>query len=145
MERYCEYDSFLELKKYLHELPNQIIGVAAAVCETGEPYVEFQESALARPNDVEVIERKVAARMSRKLFDYIGKRSGRIYWRIPFEFDIAPTDVVVRYDENGPDKDAITDRKCVMDRNWRNVTAYCRLYRATMVAPEPIQTTAIAA
>lgn len=130
------YESFAELKKYLGSLANQTFGLPASICETGEPYVEFQESALARPDDIECIERRVAERMSRRLGGYLDTRHGRIYWRFPFESDIDTVAVVARYDDNGPDRDPITDRKCVMDKNWRNVACYCRLYRATFMTQE---------
>ena len=138
MRVFVDFDNFSGLKKWLAELPNQTVGDPTAICETGEPYIEFQESALARPGDVEVIEREVARRMGRRLGEYLDPRKGRIYWRIPFESDIDQTNVVVRYDENGPDLDPVLDRKCVMDKNWRRITAYCRLYRANFRAMEPM-------
>jgi hypothetical protein len=124
-------NDFASLKAHLAQWPDQAIGLASAVCEAGEKYVEFFEVALARPDDVEVIERLVAQRMSERLRDYLSPRHGRIYWRIPFESEISEWSVVSRYDENGPDRDELTDRKCVKDKNWRRVACYCRLYRAT--------------
>lgn len=126
-----EVVGFADLKDRLAGLENQTIGVAGAVCETGEEYVQFQEYALSRPDDVAVIERIVARRMARRLLDYLGARGGRIYWRIPFEAEISPYAVVIRFDENGADTDAVSDRRCVLDRNWRRVASYCRVYRAT--------------
>lgn len=126
------HSSFGELKTYLAGLSNQVVGAAASVCETGEPYVEFFEVGLARPADVEIIERLVAGRMGVHLQEYLGGRSGRIYWRIPFESEVTEYPIVARYDDNGPDRDVVTDRKCVFDRNWRRVACYCRLYRASL-------------
>ena len=131
-----KFYGFIELKKALEDLPNQVVGKPFSICEAGELYVEFLESALARPDDVEVIERNVVSLMARRLFDYLAGRSGRIYWRIPFEYEIAHHSEVVRYDENGPDTDIFTDRRCVLDNNWRRVACYARLYRATHYVPE---------
>lgn len=125
-----EFDTFGELALYLSNLPNQTKGQPAAVCETGEPYVEFYESALARPDDIGVIERIVDLRMTRSLNDYMRYRRGRIYWRSPFEHEVCVAPVVIRYDDSGPDTDILTDRKCHLDKNWRSVSCYCRFYQA---------------
>lgn len=131
-------DTFESLQRRLAELPNQTMGNPSAVCETGEQYVVFSELGLARPDDVKTIEAEVAARMSRRLHEYLDKRFGRIYWRIPFEYEISDYGVIIRYDENGIDIDPTTNRKCVMDKKWKRVACYCRLYRASMVAPAHI-------
>ena len=123
--------SFAAINEKLQSLPNQVIGFANSICETGEPYVEFAEYSLARPDDVKVIEAIVADQMWRRINGYLSSRDGRIYWRIPFESEVSDTSVVVRYDENGPDKDILTGRNCVLDSNWRGVRCYCRLYRAS--------------
>lgn len=99
---------FAELKKWLESFPDQGLGLMSAICETGEPYVEFSETGLCREPDVAVIERHVALRMARKLAKYLESRSGRIYWRVCFESEINTT----------PD-------------DWREVSCYCRLYRAS--------------
>lgn len=122
--------SFATLESWLRELPDQITGIPTAICQTGEPYVEFRERALARPSDAKVIESNVAERMSSRLREYLCERSGLIYWRVPFEYETKKHSVVVRYDESGPDKDFVSDRKCVMDHDWVCVSCYCRLYRA---------------
>jgi hypothetical protein len=123
---------FEDIKFALAGIQSQQRGDPSAICQTGEPYLEFREKALARPADVKIIEREVAQRMWLSLSDYLSKRSGTLYWRIPFEYDISEHHEILYYDNNGPDKDCITNRPCVMDKNWRKVQCYARLYRATM-------------
>lgn len=123
--------SFAELEAWLRGIPGQMTGIPTAVCQTGERYVEFREVMLARPADAKVIETEVAGQMARRLAEYFNAKNGMIYWRVPFEYDVSPTYTVVRYDELGPDRDFLTDRKCVMDKDWVRAACYCRLYRAT--------------
>lgn len=127
---YTPAHSFDEMKRWLDSIEGQTVGIPTAVCQTGEHYVEFFENGLARPSDTKVIEANVARAMQTRLAKYFEDRRGMIYWRIPFETVIEPTAVVVRYDEAGPDHDFMTDRRCVMDKDWVAVKAYCRLYRA---------------
>lgn len=123
--------TFAEVEVWLKNLPNQMMGISTAICQTGEPYVEFLESALVRPSDVKVVEAFVANKITQRLSSYFDNKSGIIYWRTPFEFAYNPLPQVVRYDESGPDVDFVTDRKCVMDTEWIKVAGYCRVYRAT--------------
>lgn len=122
--------SFAELQRWIDALPDQHLGVAGALSDVVEPYVEIMEGALARPGDVVVIESIVADFMQRRLKTYLNQRSGRIYWRVPFEWKIAPYPIVVRYDEDGPDIDFVTNQRCIKDKNWIGIKAYCRLVRA---------------
>ena len=136
--------SFDELTRELNGLPDQTVGRAYAISDIGEPYVEFLAICLARPGDEKIIETVVVAEMCKKLDAYFEGKSGRIYWRIPFETDVTPHEVVLRLDVNGPDLDFATGSKCVKDKNWIRVAAYCRLIRATLpvvdtlLAHEPI-------
>lgn len=130
--------SFHELKRWLEEFPNQMRGTPQAICETGEHYVEFFGAALARPDDVGVIEGVVARAVSKQLESYFETRGGRLYFRVPFESAVTDTFVVERYDENGPDYDPLIGRKCVADKNWKYVRAYVRLYRASHAFGEPL-------
>lgn len=132
---FSSVNSFSDLLQWAKQLPNQTVGIQSAVCETGEPYVGFLEIALARPGDVDAVEADVSKRMHRRVADYLQERKGRIYWRIPMETVREPTAVVVRYDENGPDLDELNDRRCVKDSGWLRIGAYCRLYRASYLAP----------
>jgi hypothetical protein len=75
--------------------------------------------------------------MTRKLDEYLSDKSGRIYWRIPFERDIKPVEIVTRLDVNGPDIDFITGKSCVSDKNWIKVSCYCRLVKAKMRIMDP--------
>ncbi len=122
--------SFAELQKWLAGLPNrQSLGSSTFRCkETGEPYVEIFVRASARPADVAVIEANVAADMQRAICDLFTDRiKGAIFWRIPLETEIMNDSVVIEYREDGPDREVYTDRRCVMDKNWRSVKAYARL------------------
>ncbi len=124
-----------ELKEWLDKYPDQMAGNPSGICEaTGQPYVEFYEYGISRPGDEAVIERHVAYELFLRITVYMGNllgthtaKEGRIYWRIPFEWVIADHAEVVRYDDEGPDYDAMTDRKCVKDHNWKIIKAYCRL------------------
>jgi hypothetical protein len=119
-----------DLEKWLAALPNQKNGKRGPETETGEPYVEFQRYALARPNDVAIIERDVANDLGMKIQGYLRDHfedGSVIYWRRPFEWDIIDHQEVIRYVDIGPDEDIRTGRKCVMDKNWRCIKAYARL------------------
>lgn len=131
--------SFIELKHWLDGLPNQVDGDPCAVSDIGEPYVAFHFGALARPGDVEVVESVVADYMRNALENYLKDKGGRIYWRTRLEWEIIPYSVIVKMDENGPDKDYVTDRKCVMDKNWRAVRCFCRLVRAQLKTMEVVK------
>jgi len=126
-----EPDSFISLKNYLDGINDQKMGDPCVVCETGETYKEFSEKRLCRPADIEIAESECAAAMRKRLDNYFSERQGRLYWRIPFEYERAPTAVVIRFDIDGPDLDFLTNRKCVTDKNWIQVQCYCRLYKST--------------
>lgn len=134
---YTDIANFADLVEWLASFPDQGAGDPCGVCQTGEPYVVFSHTALARSEDVEVIEREVARSMACRLDDYLRSRGGRIYWRIPFESEIRDDAAVVRFSEDGPDVDFLTDRKCFKDHNWKRVSAYCRVYRATQQTMQP--------
>lgn len=125
-----DVESFADLKAKLDALPNQCLGLSQRVCETGEKYLEIFEAAFARPGDVAVVERQVAASMARRISAAMEGRPGKIHWRVPFESEITDTQVVVRYDANGPDVDFITNQRCYVDKNWKRVGAYVRFTKA---------------
>lgn len=133
--RHNGIEDFECIKRRLADLPSQKMGTQQSVCETGELYIEFYEDGLARPDDVKIIERSVAQRMWRSLASHLDARKGTVYWRVPFEYEIIPTHVIVRYDDEGHDVDELLDRKCVKDKNWVSLKCYCRLYRSTMPVP----------
>ena len=122
--------SFIELKHWLDGLPDQQMGDPCAISNIGEPYIVFSVGALARPGDEAIVESIVAADMQRQIEAYLKDKSGRIYWRVPLEWEVAPYSVILRFDDNGIDKDFITDRRCVMDKSWLAVRGYCRLVKA---------------
>lgn len=122
--------TFVELKAWLAALPDQAMGTAGAVCETGEPYVEFAAFGIARPRDEAAVEAVVAECMERQIQRYFEDRKGRIYWRVPLETAVDQHAIVIRYDVNGPGTDFLTDQRCVLDKNWVRLAAYCRLYKA---------------
>lgn len=128
--------TFESLKVWFDSMPDQRMGRAASLCETGDTYTEFFAKGLARPGDEMVVEVEVAEQMYRTLVSHFANKRGRIYIRIPLEWEIKPHSVVVRLDENGPDIDFTTNEKCVMDHNWRRVACYCRLFRAAEPAAE---------
>ena len=128
--------TFAELRFLLDRLPDQTEGDPCAICQTGEPYVEFIVDMLARPGDEAAIERCAVELFSRQLSRYLSDKSGRIYWRTRLEHEWSPAYVVVRFDVNGPDLDYITDQRCVTDKNWRRIKGYCRLYRANFKSME---------
>jgi hypothetical protein len=123
--------SFVELRTWLDNIIAQTDGVPSAICETGEPYLSFRHYALARPEDVSVIEKVVADAMQESLATYMKDRHGTLYWRTRLETSINDRTIIEKFDDvKGPDKDFITDRKCFMDKNWKKVGAFCRLYKA---------------
>lgn len=122
--------SLAELQEWISKLPNrQEIGSPSPVCEqTGEAYEEIYYGHWARPGDEAFAEKLVAIHMQRRiagLFD--GRRNGVVYWRIPLEYEIRDDMQPIEYRDDGPDIDFLLDRRCVMDRNWKTVKAYCRL------------------
>jgi hypothetical protein len=123
-------DSLAELEKWLNGLPDQQDGAPGPFCDAGEPYVEFFQRGYARPDDVAMIERDVAEQMAMSLNRYFASRKGRIYWGKRFETDVGRTVLVTRFDEQGPDVEFTTDRRCFKDTNWIAIRCYCRLYRA---------------
>lgn len=122
--------SFAHLKVWLAGFPDQTEGDKAAICQTGEEYVEFHENALARPGDEAVVESVVAGKMKGRIAEYFTGRSGIIYWRVPLETKVDAAEVVLRHDPHGLDEDPVSGKRAVLDRNWRVVVAYCRVYRA---------------
>lgn len=121
---------FGDLKRWLSDIPDQEDGDPAAICQTGEPYVEIYVTALARPADIAPIEHEVAREARKRLSAYFNGKSGTIYWRMRPECVVEDAEVVEKYDNNGPDTDTIVDRKCFKDKNWKRVSFYCRLFRA---------------
>jgi hypothetical protein len=116
--------------EWVNSLPYQTDGKKATLSETGEPYVEMFSIVPCRPDDVKVAERVVATVFARQLWSYLSSKSdGAIYWRVRPEFGVWPHQEVVSFDDAAPDYDAWTGKRCVMDRNWVIVKAYCRVLK----------------
>ena len=133
------------LRGALMVMPDQTMGIPYSVSDIGEPYVAIFSKSLARPGDEKIIEHLVVTDMCEKLDTYFEDKVGRIFWRVPFETDVKPYEVVMRFDVNGPDVDFITGQQCVKDKNWVRIAAYCRLVRSKAPIPERfVETTKVA-
>lgn len=121
-----------ELQAWLDAIPNQGEGrKGPSAFDDGEAsaYREFFVMGLARPGDETCIESACAWDLKWQLKQYLTCRNGKLHWRIPLEWDISATAVVLRHDPQGPDYDAEADKRCFKDHNWKRIKAYCRLYR----------------
>jgi hypothetical protein len=132
-----EFTTFEGIKRWLESIPGQIDGPAGPLTEVGKVYQEFMSAGICRPPDVDMVERFVAERFRRQLEEYFHDRSGTIVWRIKFESEIWDFPQIVKYHDDGPDLDVVTDLRCTIDQNWKAVRAYCRLYRA-VTPDEPV-------
>ncbi len=121
--------SFAFLKEHLDALPNQVQGPPGDVGPIGKRYREFLVTAVSRPGDVAVVEGSVVANIMVLLDQYFEHRKGRIYWHTPLEWKVSETGVAMEYRVDGPDKDPLTGAPCVLDKDWRKVACYTRLYR----------------
>lgn len=120
--------SFEDLRRWLASIPNQSRGTGITSMN-GRPYIEFSQMGIARPGDEAMVERVVAQTMQHTLVAYFSLRPGHLYWRLPLETDISAWSIITRYDDEGPDQDWITNRRCHVDKNWLRVAAYCRLVK----------------
>jgi hypothetical protein len=128
-----QFDGFHALQLSIDErFPDAKYGNTKSVSDTGEEYVEISFSALSRPvaSDMAVVSRFVVSQFSRLLTTYLDQTHGRVYWRIPLEYDTINDPQVVRYLANGPDVDFYTDKRCILDREWKCLGVYCRLLRS---------------
>ena len=126
-------DNFADLvERFAERFPDAKKGRTEFFSDTGEPYVEFSESALTRPDafDMEVTSKAVIGRFHRRLMDYFGSTKGQLYWRIPLEEEWADRPQVIRYDKDGPDVDFFTRLPCHLDYRWKRYGVYCRLLRS---------------
>lgn len=118
-----------ELKSRLDAMGG-VLGNPGQYCETGAEYDVVSENVLARPENVDEAESRVAANMWIKMMVLMGGKYGKLYWRIPLEYEILNGSKVDRIDESGPDVDFETNSKCYLDRNWKRVAAYVRFHKA---------------
>jgi hypothetical protein len=118
------------LRRYMEErFPNAERGWLN-LSVTGEEYAEIAFSALSRSADEAIVSRFVLNAFSQLLTSYLSQTRGQVYWRIPLEEAWLDAPQVVRYDVDGPDIDFYTDRRCVLDRDWKRYGVYCRLLRS---------------
>ena len=145
--------NFSDLKKWVDSLPvKQVDGTPTAICgETGEKYTVRLFGGLARPGTEHLLEESLAVQMQNaisKAIEYaipydmengkwatpnnnVRPKSAKIedvtiYWRERLESGRDNYPVVTAYSEDGPDFDFLTDRRCMMDREWRKIGIYCR-------------------
>lgn len=124
------WSSLAEFEKWTRSLSDQCDGQPCAISETGEEYLEFRGSGMARNGDIDVIEEHVLSYFRWQLELYFGGHRGRIYWRIRPHHEIAPTYVVTKLDENGPDIDFLTNQRCHKDKNWTIIRWRCRVLKS---------------
>ena len=133
-----EIMAFTDLEAALAILPwHQRDGQPMAKDEDGQDYETLTVGMLARPADVAQIERQVCQSFYHSLLERIDRTQlaalplsehdkGLLRWRIRPEFSCEPYSSVVEYREDGPDLDHHTDRRCVMDHDWRLIRIYAR-------------------
>lgn len=112
--------------------PDSRVGRPCAISDTGEEYQEIFYRGICRDREYDIAcLKEFALTQFLSLFDRYadGGKSGRfsLYWRIPLEDDLTRHGVIEHYDENGPDVDFYTDRRCFMDKNWKMYCVYARL------------------
>jgi hypothetical protein len=125
------FTDFQQLKSFMdRRFPDARQGRPSNISDTGEEYAEISFSGMSRsaPEDISV--RPLLSGFSKLLMSYLEQTRGQIYWRIPLEEDWVDTPWVIRYDDAGPDVDFYTDRRCVLDRDWKRYGVYCRLLRS---------------
>lgn len=103
-----------------------------AVADTGEEYVEIYRKALCRSNefDVRLTKKSVLEQFRQALQNYVSDNDGVLYWRIRLEEDLIDAPQVLRYADDGPDKEFITGKRCYVDPDWQCYQIYCRLLRS---------------
>ena len=114
----------------------QVDGMFGPKTACGVTYSEVNSMALARPGDEKIIEKIVCTDFLTKIIGFIdavqlsrnpvgGKI--RLEWRIRPMFEVGNYPVVVKYEENGPDVDGRTDKRCVKDNDWNFIKVRARV------------------
>lgn len=95
----------------------------------GERYMEFRSFARTRNSEVDIKSAKemTLRNVAAQFQQYAEGRSGTLHWRIEPEEDLINSYVVLKWDENGPDRDFYTNKPCFMDRDWLLYGVYMRL------------------
>jgi hypothetical protein len=78
--------------------------------------------------DIRVAREQTWVRFVKSVNTYLKDKTNdmTLVWRIVPEDDLSDTYVVLSHDENGPDKDFITDRRCHTDKGWKKYGIYAR-------------------
>lgn len=120
----------------------QVDGQPMHVDELGQEYVTLIETSLVRPGDVAIATGFVLQRGMRRLKDFVinellktgfpvartvDGQTGVIHWRVRPEFAAEKHPVVLRYADDGPDIDHVTDRRCFKDHDWLLAKLYMRV------------------
>lgn len=115
----------------------QITGIPSSCDANGNKYVELMCKALARPGDEKEVEAFACGNVLQQ-FEQMTRHtlaaSSVIHWRVRPEIEVLPTGRVIEYREDGPDRDFLTDKRCVMDKNWVGISVYMRLTISDAIA-----------
>jgi hypothetical protein len=126
-------NTFARLQEWIAgRMEPQREGFNSYFCDTGEDYApEFYAGVISRdePFDLQVAESILCDEMKFALSEYLDSREGTIFWRDPLEMDIWRDGIIVEYREDGPDKDYLTDRRCLKDKRFCVLKAYARLIK----------------
>ena len=124
-----DQDPFVTLQEAIARIPNQKDGIASWQSQTGEEYIEFYAWEYFRPGD-ELFAKQSAVRLvAQYLNRYFSHDSfpPKIYWRKKMEEGTCDVNRFIRYSDDGDCVEPITNRKCLMDKNWKMYTVYCRV------------------
>lgn len=114
----------------------QITGIPSPFDANGNEYVELMCKALARPGDEKEVESFVCVNVLQQ-FEQMTRHtlaSSVIHWRVRPEIKVRPIERVIEYREDGPDWDVLTDKLCIMDKNWVGISVYMRLTVSEAIA-----------
>lgn len=125
------YGSIEEINKSLVSMRwKQADGPKMYLNSIGEQYVECGWSFPAREADVPMLEILACKRLADSILHLASKFSPEthsIEWRKRPECAVSDYPLVVEYRPDGPDMDYVTDRQCVMDKDFKLVKTYARL------------------
>jgi hypothetical protein len=97
---------------------------------TGEPHDEIYVVQTCRREESDLtLAVHFALSQFRRRFEHELESLGdgaKVEWRVKPEIEVAEYDRIVRYHEDGPDKDFVTDKRCTFDRRFWLVKVYAR-------------------
>lgn len=93
---------------------------------------------LCRPGDEAIAESFVVQNAMRQWEIISAGRPSLIQWKIAPELNVSKTSafLVVKYDDNGPDYDFDTGRRCHQDKRWKRVDLFARFRLASVESRE---------